>query len=104
MEFMRENFHGAQLKVRRTNSGHESKHLNCIADCTVTSFGEVSFIGVYIPLPLLHTQEAHHNVLVYQWVPHPQGLGRLHRLLDQAREQLGLEEFSVSRTTLDDVG
>ena len=51
MEFMRENFHGAQLKVRRTNSGHESKHLNCIADCTVTSFGEVSFIGVYIPLP-----------------------------------------------------
>ena len=52
MEFMRENFHGAQLKVRRTNSGPESKHLTCIADCIAISFGEkFLLLGVYIPLP-----------------------------------------------------
>jgi hypothetical protein len=48
-------------------------------------------------------KEEHHNVLVYQWIPHPGGLGSVYTLLTESKQQMSLDEFSVSQTTLDDV-
>ena len=60
-----------------------------------------------IAMPLINLfvilQESHHNVLVYQWVPGPGGLGHLHRVLQDVKDELDIANFSVFQTNLDDV-
>ncbi|TSM94632.1 ATP-binding cassette sub-family A member 1 [Bagarius yarrelli] len=54
-------------------------------------------------LPGVKLKERHHNVLQYQLPSHACSLARVFDILSNSNEELGIAEYSVSQTTLDQV-
>ena len=54
--------------------------------------------------PSIELKERHQNVLQYQLPSHACCLSRLFQVLSSHYEELGVADFSVSQTTLDQVG
>ncbi|XP_061884457.1 phospholipid-transporting ATPase ABCA1-like isoform X2 [Entelurus aequoreus] len=64
--------------------------------CPVNNYMKHSF-------PFIELKEQHHNILQYQLPSHACCLARLFGLLANNYEELGISDFSVSQTTLDQV-
>ncbi|XP_034439364.1 phospholipid-transporting ATPase ABCA1 isoform X2 [Hippoglossus hippoglossus] len=64
--------------------------------CPVSSYMKSSF-------PSIELKERHHNVLQYQLPSHACCLARVFDVLANNYEELGISDFSVSQTTLDQV-
>ncbi|XP_053285794.1 phospholipid-transporting ATPase ABCA1 [Pleuronectes platessa] len=64
--------------------------------CPVSSYMKSSF-------PSIELKERHHNVLQYQLPSHACCLARVFDVLANNHEELGISDFSVSQTTLDQV-
>ncbi|XP_060933642.1 phospholipid-transporting ATPase ABCA1 [Limanda limanda] len=64
--------------------------------CPVSSYMKSSF-------PSIELKERHHNVLQFQLPSHACCLARVFNVLANNHEELGISDFSVSQTTLDQV-
>ncbi|XP_036411124.1 phospholipid-transporting ATPase ABCA1 [Megalops cyprinoides] len=64
--------------------------------CPVDSYIKTSFPGIEL-------KERHHNVLQYQLPSHTCSLARVFDILCNSSEELGIADYSVSQTTLDQV-
>ncbi|KAG7487889.1 hypothetical protein MATL_G00028350 [Megalops atlanticus] len=64
--------------------------------CPVDSYIKTSFPGIEL-------KERHHNVLQYQLPSHTCSLARVFDILCNNSEELGIADYSVSQTTLDQV-
>lgn len=54
--------------------------------------------------PGIELKEQHHNVLQYQLPTHACSLAHVFDVLSNNSEELGVTDYSVSQTTLDQVG